>query len=41
MKIHFTFNNFFFRNLAFYESIWKNIVEPVKPQLTIWHMRIA
>ena len=24
-----------------YEIMWKNIVEPDRPQLTIWHMRIA
>jgi len=35
------FNNFFFENLAFYEIMWKNIVEPGMPQMPIWRMRIA
>ena len=32
---------FFFENRAVYEIMWKNIVEPGKPQVTIWCMRIA
>ena len=32
---------FFFENRAFYEIMWKNIVELDKPQMTIWGMRIA
>ena len=28
-------------DLPFYEMIWKNIVEPERPQMTIWRMRIA
>jgi hypothetical protein len=28
-------------NRAVYEIIWKNIVEPDRPQMTIWRMRIA
>jgi len=36
------FNNvFFFFNLAIYEVIWKNFVEPGKPQMTVWCMHIA
>ena len=35
---HFMFNNFFF-NHAVYEIMWKNIVEPDRPRMTIWHMR--
>jgi len=31
----------FFNNLAFYEIMWKNIVQPDKLQMTIWRMRIA
>jgi hypothetical protein len=38
---HFKFNNFFFENLAVEEVTWKNIVEPVRPKMTIWSMRIA
>jgi hypothetical protein len=28
-------------NLATYEIMWKSIVEPDRPQMTIWRMRIA
>ena len=39
---HFVFSNFFFfENRAVYEKMWKNIVERGRPQVTIWHMRIA
>ena len=38
---HFTCNNFFFRKWCHYEIMWKNIVEPRRPQITIWRMRIA
>jgi hypothetical protein len=36
-------NNFFFspENRSVYEIMWKNIAEPVKPQMTIWRMSIA
>ena len=29
---------FFFENRALYEIMWKNIVEPDRPQTTIWRM---
>ena len=32
---------FFFENRAVYEIIWKNILAPGKPQVTIWRMHIA
>jgi len=32
---------FFFEDSAVYEMIWKNIVQPVRPQMTVWRMRIA
>jgi hypothetical protein len=32
---HIMFNNFFFENRAFYEIMWKIMVEPVRPQMTI------
>ena len=35
------FNNFFFENLAVYEIMWENVVEPDRPQVTVWRMRIA
>jgi hypothetical protein len=38
--IHFMFNNFFL-NLALYEIMWKNVVEPTRTQMTIWRMRTA
>jgi hypothetical protein len=39
---HFTFNLFFFfENRVVYNIIWKNAVEPDRPQMTIWRMRIA
>jgi len=28
-------------NRAVYEIIWKNVVQPGRPQITIWRMRIA
>ena len=39
---HFLFNTFnFFKNRAVFEIMWKNIVLPDRPQMTIWRMRIA
>jgi hypothetical protein len=38
---HFMFNNFSFENCAIFEIMWKNTVEPGRPQMTIWHMCIA
>jgi len=39
---HFMSNNFFsFENRAVYEILWKNTVDPGRPQMTIWRMRIA
>jgi hypothetical protein len=35
-----TFYVRFSENLAFYE-MWKNVLEPGRPQMTIWRMRIA
>ena len=32
---------FFFENRTFYEIMWKNIVQPDRPQMTIWRMRIT
>jgi hypothetical protein len=32
---------FFFENRAVYEIMWKNIVEPGRPQMTLWGMRFA
>jgi hypothetical protein len=42
MKTHFVFKNFlFFENRGVYEIMWKNSVEPDRPQTAIWRMRIA
>ena len=40
IKTHFMSSNFFF-NRPVCEIIWKNIVEPGRPQMTIWRMRFA
>jgi len=32
---------FFFENFTFYEIMWKNTVQPHRPQMTIQYMRIA
>ena len=32
---------FFFENRTVYEIMWKNIVQPDRPQMTIWRMRIT
>jgi hypothetical protein len=32
---------FFYENHAFCDITWKNIVQPVRPQMTIWRMFIA
>jgi len=33
-NIHFRFNNFFPQIFAVYEIMWKNIVQPERPQIT-------
>ena len=38
---HFVIRNFFFENRAFYEIIWKNIIERGRAHMTMWFMRIA
>ena len=40
IKTHLAVNNVF-KNRVIYEIIWKNIVQPDRPQMTIWLMRIA
>jgi hypothetical protein len=37
----FMFNILSFENRVVYEIMWKNIVKPGRPQMTIWSMRIA
>ena len=40
---HFMFNKifFFFENHAVYEKMWKNIVEPGRPHMKVWRMRMV
>jgi hypothetical protein len=39
---HFMFNNFLFSgSRAVFKIMWKSIVEPDRPQMIIWRMRIA
>lgn len=38
---HFRFNKFFSENRALYEIMCKNVVEPDRPQMTIWCMRFV
>jgi hypothetical protein len=38
---HLVFSNFLFENRSVYEIMWKDTVEPGRPQVTIWRMRIA
>ena len=38
---HFVFSNFFSKNRAVCEIMWKNTVKRGRPQMTIWRMRIA
>ena len=33
-------NFFFFQNRTVYETMWQNIVDPGRQQMTIWRMRI-
>jgi hypothetical protein len=37
----FTFSNSLSENCAMYEVMWKNMVEPDRPEMTIWCMCIA
>jgi hypothetical protein len=38
IKTHYILNNiFFFGNLAVYEIMWKNMLEPGRPQMTIYY----
>jgi len=35
------FNDLFFENRPVYEKMWTDTVEPGRPQVTVWRMRIA
>jgi hypothetical protein len=41
IKTHFVFSNFFFLYRAVCGIMWRNLVEPYIPQITIWGTRIA
>ena len=42
IKTHFLrLVTFFFRKSYIYKVMWKNIVQPGRPQIIIWRMRIA
>jgi len=43
IKTHISLINNFFkkRNRTVYEIMWKNMLEPDRPQVIIWSMRIA
>ena len=38
---HFVFNDFFPESRSVYEIMRKSVVEPGRPQIIIWRMRIA
>jgi hypothetical protein len=40
-NINFMFNNFLSENHAVYEIMWKNNVQPDRPQMEIRRMRLA
>jgi len=37
IKTHFVCNNLFSENHAIYEIMWRNMVQPDRPQVTIQH----
>jgi hypothetical protein len=37
IKTHCMFYNFFSENRAFYEIMWKSMIEPDRPQMTIYY----
>ena len=41
IKAHILLAVTFLENRAFYEVMWKNIVERGRSQMTVWRMRIA
>ena len=40
-NIHFRFNNIFSEYHVVCEMTWERVVEPDRPQMKIWRMRIA
>ena len=41
IKTEILYSIIFFENRVFFEKMWKNIVEPGRPQMAKWYMRIA
>ena len=41
IKTHIFCSETFPENRAVYEIMWKNFVEPRRPQMTVWRMRFA
>jgi hypothetical protein len=43
VRTNFMFSNvcFFRENRAVYEIMWKYVVEPDRPQMTVWRMRVV
>jgi len=41
IKTHILCSITFFENRVVYEIMWKNNVQPDRPQMTIWRMRIS
>ena len=41
IKKYYIFNTQFFENRAFYEIVWKNTVDPDRPQMSVWSICIA
>jgi len=41
IKTHIFCSIIFTENLAFYEIMWKNMIEPGRPQMTIWRIRFT
>jgi hypothetical protein len=42
LNTHFMLNNFLFlKNRALFQIMWKNMIQRGRPQMIVWHMRIA
>ena len=41
IKTHILYSVTFFENRSVFEIMWKNMIEPDRPQMTIWCMHIA
>jgi hypothetical protein len=41
IKTHVLFSDSFFENRAVYEIMWENMVQPDRPEMTVWRIRSA